>query len=120
MPLPPPDHPPTKHPASPYLLQSQARALPNYPSFSTLLSSPLESPVAGRTHRQLSQRHIAPYSPYPSPLAITGATRRGSAKQHLGPLILPAVNTHSQMFLPHSQRSQSEYSTHKRKIAMQC
>ncbi len=116
-PLPHLDHPPTIYPASPHLLQSQARALLNYPSFSTLLSSPFDSPVAGRTHRKLSQRTITPYSPYPSPLAITGATRKGSAKQCLGSPLLPVASPQSQKFFPHSQRSHSEYSTHKRKRA---
>ncbi len=116
-PLPHLDHPPTIYPASPHLLQSQARALLNYPSFSTLLSSPFDSPVAGRTRRKLSQRTITPFSPYPSPLAITGATRKGSAKQCLGSPLLLVASPQSQKFFPHSQRSHSEYSTHKRKRA---
>ena len=116
LPCPPVSYPP----ATPIVLQSQARALPFTPSHhfhTTIPPSPLRSPVAGRTRRQLSQKYTAPFSPYPSPLAITGATRRCTTKHHLRTVKFPSINTHPQLFSPYSQGTQKVHTTHKRKKA---
>ena len=107
--------PSTNNPsASPIALQSQARAMP---FISSMPSSPVPSPVAGRTRRQLSQKHTATFSPYPSPLSITGATRKRPTKLYPDSVKLPSINIHPQLFSPYSQRSQKDYPTHRRKKA---
>ena len=97
---------------SPMVLQSQARAMPftfNIPS------SPLPSPVAGRTRRQLSQKYTASFSPYPSPLSITGATRKRPTKLYPDTMKFAPINIHSQLYSPYPQKSQKDYPTHRRK-----
>ena len=97
---------------SPMVLQSQARAMPftfNIPP------SSLPSPVAGRTRRQLSQKYTASFSPYPSPLSITGATRKRPTKLYPDTMKLAPINIHSQLYSPYPQKSQKDYPTHRRK-----
>ena len=101
-------------PVSPIALQSQARAMP---FISNMPSSPFPSPVAGRTRRQLSQKHTATFSPYPSPLSITGATRKRPTKLYLDSVKFPSINTHPQLYSPYAQRSQKDHPTHRRKKA---
>ena len=105
--------PSTNNPsASPIVLQSQARAMP---FISNMPSSPVPSPVAGRTRRQLSQKYTATFSPYPSPLSITGATRKQPTKLYPDSVKSPSINIHPQLLSPYSQRSQKDYPTHRRK-----
>ena len=103
-----------KTPVSPIALQSQARAMPLTPN---IPPSPFPSPVAGRTRRQLSQKFTAPFSPYPSPLSITGAIRKQSIQLYPKTVKFPSIKTHPQLFSPYSQGSQKDYTTHRRKKA---
>ena len=103
-----------KSPVSPIALQSQARAMPLTPN---ILPSPFPSPVAGRTRRQLSQKFTAPFSPYPSPLSITGAIRKQSTQFYPETVKFPSIKTHPQLFSPYSQGSQKDHPTHRRKKA---
>ena len=105
--------PSTNNPSvSPIALQSQARAMP---IISNIPSTPFSSPVAGRTRRKLSQKYIATFSLYPSPLSITGATRKRPTKHYIDSVKFPSINTHPQLYSPYSQRSQKDHPTHRRK-----
>ena len=105
-------------PISPPVLQSQARALPflSLHLDSSLVSSTrTDSPVSGRTRGKISQRQLAHCSPYPSPLAITGARRKQHPKFKTGILKLPSLDSHTLIFSPYSQGTQKDLSTHRRK-----
>ena len=75
----------------------------------------MPSPVAGRTRRQLSQRDTATFSPYPSPLSITGATHKQHTRLYPETMKFSSINIHSQLYSPYSQKSQKDYPTHRRK-----
>ena len=104
-------------PSSPFPLQSQARALPiSYlQHFSLPSPSQSRSPIAGRTRGQTSKRHTALCSPYPSPKASSGATRRRQTHQHVGTLKYPSLDSHPYLFSPYTQSTQKDYHMHRKR-----